>query len=41
MPQSLLRNHVLKTLSSEDFALLRPSLHHVELNIKDQLEVSY
>ncbi|MER9825200.1 Crp/Fnr family transcriptional regulator [Mesorhizobium sp. M0115] len=41
MPQSLLRNHVLKTLSSEDFALLRASLHHVELNIKDQLEVSY
>ncbi|MER8940339.1 helix-turn-helix domain-containing protein [Mesorhizobium sp. M0915] len=41
MPQSLLRNHVLKTLSSEDFALLRPSMHHVELNIKDQLEVSY
>ncbi|ESY39452.1 Crp/Fnr family transcriptional regulator [Mesorhizobium sp. M0152] len=41
MPKSLLRNHVLKTLSSEDFARLQPSMHHVELGIKAQLEVSY
>ncbi|MFU0506237.1 Crp/Fnr family transcriptional regulator [Pseudaminobacter sp. NGMCC 1.201702] len=41
MPQSLLRNHVLKALSSEDFALLQPSMHHIELNIRAQLEVSY
>ncbi|MER9632876.1 Crp/Fnr family transcriptional regulator [Mesorhizobium sp. M0228] len=41
MPQSLLRNHVLKTLSPEDFELLQPSMHHVELGIKAQLEVSY
>ncbi|MER8843151.1 Crp/Fnr family transcriptional regulator [Mesorhizobium sp. M0913] len=41
MPQSLLRNHVLKALSPEDFALLQPSLHHIELDIKDQLEVAY
>ncbi|MER9307610.1 Crp/Fnr family transcriptional regulator [Mesorhizobium sp. M0496] len=41
MPQSLLRNHVLKTLSSEDFALLQPSMHHVELDIKARLEDPY
>ncbi|MER8434929.1 Crp/Fnr family transcriptional regulator [Mesorhizobium caraganae] len=41
MPQSLLRNHVLKTLSSEDFALLQPSLHQVELEIKTRLEVAH
>lgn len=41
MSQSLLRNHVLRTLSPEDFALLQPSLHHIELDIKDQLEVAY
>ncbi|MGX9178254.1 Crp/Fnr family transcriptional regulator [Mesorhizobium sp. BHbdii] len=41
MPQSLLRNHVLKTLSSEDFALLQPSIDHVELAIKAQLEIQY
>ncbi|MGX9574016.1 hypothetical protein [Mesorhizobium sp. f-mel] len=41
MPQSLLRNHVLKTLSSEDFALLQPSIHHVELAIKAELEIQY
>ncbi|MER8757981.1 hypothetical protein NKH69_20215 [Mesorhizobium sp. M0976] len=41
MPQSLLRNHVLKTLSSEDFALLQPSLRQVELGIKTWLEVAH
>lgn len=41
MPQSLPRNHVLKALSPEDFALLRPSMHRVELGIKAQLEVAY
>jgi CRP-like cAMP-binding protein len=41
MPQSLLRNHVLKTLAPEDFALLQPSMHHVELGLKAQLESSY
>ncbi|WP_352857777.1 hypothetical protein [Mesorhizobium sp. M1163] len=41
MPQSVLRNHVLRALSPEDFARLQPSLHRVELDIKDQLEVAY
>lgn len=41
MPQSHLRNRVLKALSSEDFALLKPSLHHVELGLKAQLEIPY
>ncbi|MER8628973.1 Crp/Fnr family transcriptional regulator [Mesorhizobium opportunistum] len=41
LPQSLFRNQVLKALSSQDFALLRPSLRHVELDIKDQLEVAH
>lgn len=41
MPQTLLRNHVLKTLSPEDFARLQPSLHHVELDTKARLEVPY
>lgn len=41
VPQSLLRNHVLRTLSSEDFALLQPSMRHVELGIKAPLEVAY
>ncbi|MEV8644824.1 Crp/Fnr family transcriptional regulator [Mesorhizobium ciceri] len=41
MPQSLLRNQLLNALSSEDFALLQPSLHQVELAIKSQLEVAY
>jgi CRP-like cAMP-binding protein len=40
VPQ-LLRNHILKALSPEDFALLQPSMHHVELGIKDRLEVPY
>ncbi|MBZ9996141.1 MULTISPECIES: Crp/Fnr family transcriptional regulator [unclassified Mesorhizobium] len=38
MPQSIFRNHVLKTLSPEDFTLLQPSMHHVELGIKARLE---
>ncbi|WP_254027353.1 Crp/Fnr family transcriptional regulator [Mesorhizobium ventifaucium] len=38
---SLPRNHVLKTLSPEDFALLLPSMHHVQLDLKAQLEVPY
>ncbi|KAA3448603.1 cyclic nucleotide-binding protein [Mesorhizobium sp. SARCC-RB16n] len=38
MPQSLLRNYVLKTLAAEDFALLQPSMHHVVLDIKARLE---
>ncbi|WP_348643989.1 Crp/Fnr family transcriptional regulator [Mesorhizobium sp. WSM4310] len=41
VPQSLLRNHVLQALSPEDFALLQPSMHHVELGVKDRLEVPY
>src|SRR5438445_6720596 len=41
MPQSHLRNQVLKALSPEDFALLQPSLHRIELDIKAQLEVAY
>ncbi|WP_250888825.1 Crp/Fnr family transcriptional regulator [Mesorhizobium sp. dw_380] len=41
MPQSLFRNQVLNALSPQDFALLRPSLHHVELDIRDQLEVAH
>ncbi|MBZ9669596.1 Crp/Fnr family transcriptional regulator [Mesorhizobium sp. ES1-3] len=41
MPQSTFRNHVLKTLTPEDFARLRPSMHHVELAIKAQLEIAY
>ncbi len=41
MPQSFIRNHVLKALSPEDFALLQPSMHHVELDIKARLEVPY
>src|SRR5882757_445467 len=41
MPQSLHRNHVLKTLAPEDFALLQPSMHYVELGIKAQLESPY
>jgi hypothetical protein len=32
---------VLKALSPEDFALLMPSMHHVELNLKAQLEIPY
>lgn len=35
------RNRVLKSLSPEDFALLRPSLHRVELDIKAQLEIAH
>jgi CRP-like cAMP-binding protein len=38
---SLPRNHLLKALSAEDFALLLPSMHHVQLNLKAQLEVAY
>ncbi|TPI65040.1 Crp/Fnr family transcriptional regulator [Mesorhizobium sp. B3-1-7] len=41
MPQSILRNHVLKTLAPEDFSLLRPSMHRVELPIKARLEEPY
>ncbi|TPL00435.1 MULTISPECIES: Crp/Fnr family transcriptional regulator [unclassified Mesorhizobium] len=41
MPQSTFRNHVLKSIAPDDFALLQPSIHHVELGIKDQLEVRY
>ncbi|MEI9405898.1 Crp/Fnr family transcriptional regulator [Mesorhizobium argentiipisi] len=41
MPQSTFRNHVLKSLAADDFALLQPSMHHVELGIKEQLEVPY
>ncbi|MGO4642445.1 Crp/Fnr family transcriptional regulator [Mesorhizobium sp. 2RAF45] len=41
MPQSLLRNQVLKSLSPEDFALLQPSMSHIELGIKAQLEIAY
>ena len=41
VPQSLLRNHILKALSPEDFGLLQPSMHHVELGIKDRLETPY
>ncbi|TJV19000.1 MAG: Crp/Fnr family transcriptional regulator, partial [Mesorhizobium sp.] len=41
MPESLFRNRVLKSLSPEDFALLRPSLHRVELDIKAQLEIAH
>ncbi|WP_246676103.1 MULTISPECIES: hypothetical protein [unclassified Mesorhizobium] len=41
MPQSSFRNHVLNTLTPEDFALLRPSMHHVELAIKAGLEIAY
>ncbi|WP_348626232.1 Crp/Fnr family transcriptional regulator [Mesorhizobium sp. WSM3626] len=41
MPQSTFRNHVLNTLTPEDFALLRPSMHHVELAIKARLEIAY
>ncbi|WP_287254817.1 Crp/Fnr family transcriptional regulator [Mesorhizobium sp.] len=38
---SLPRNHVLKALSAEDFALLLPSMHQVQLDLKAQLEVPY
>ncbi|WP_287223781.1 Crp/Fnr family transcriptional regulator [Mesorhizobium sp.] len=38
---SLPRNHVLKALSAEDFALLLPSMHYVQLDLKAQLEVAY
>ncbi|TPM84151.1 Crp/Fnr family transcriptional regulator [Mesorhizobium sp. B2-3-3] len=41
MPQFILRNRVLQALSPEDFALLQPSMHHVELAIKAPLEDSY
>ncbi|ESY87380.1 Crp/Fnr family transcriptional regulator [Mesorhizobium australicum] len=41
MPQSTLRNHVLKTLTPEDFGLLWPSMHHVELALNARLEVAY
>jgi CRP-like cAMP-binding protein len=41
LPQSLLRNQVLKALSSEDFALLQPALHHAELGVRTQLEIAY
>ncbi|RWO84042.1 MAG: Crp/Fnr family transcriptional regulator [Mesorhizobium sp.] len=41
MSQVLLRNRVLNALSPEDFALLRPSMHRVELGIKAQLEIAY
>ncbi|MBZ9697523.1 Crp/Fnr family transcriptional regulator [Mesorhizobium sp. CO1-1-9] len=41
MPQSTFRNHVLKTLTPEDFGLLRPSMHHVELAIKARLEIAH
>ncbi|WP_245279170.1 Crp/Fnr family transcriptional regulator [Mesorhizobium loti] len=41
MPQSTFRNYVLKSLTAEDFALLRPSMHHVELAIKARLEIAY
>ncbi|MER9188278.1 Crp/Fnr family transcriptional regulator [Mesorhizobium australicum] len=37
MPQSAFRNHVLKSLSPADFALVQPSLHHVVLGDKAQL----
>jgi CRP-like cAMP-binding protein len=38
MPQSTLRNELLKSLSQEDFELLKASLRHVELAIKTGLE---
>ncbi|RWA97455.1 Crp/Fnr family transcriptional regulator [Mesorhizobium sp.] len=38
---SLPHNHLLKALSPEDFALLLPSMHHVQLDLKAQLEVPY
>ncbi|WP_224544564.1 Crp/Fnr family transcriptional regulator [Mesorhizobium sp. CA16] len=38
MPQSVLRNHILKTLAPKDFALLQPSMHRVDLAIKARLE---
>ncbi|TPK65516.1 Crp/Fnr family transcriptional regulator [Mesorhizobium sp. B2-4-19] len=41
MPQSNFRNDILKTLAPEDFALLQPSMHRVELAIKARLEVSH
>lgn len=41
LPESLFRNPVLKSLSPEDFALLRPSLHRVELDIKAQLLIAH
>ncbi|MEI9401751.1 Crp/Fnr family transcriptional regulator [Mesorhizobium argentiipisi] len=41
MPQSTFRNHVLKTLTPEDFALLRPSMNRVELAVKVRLEIAH
>ncbi|MBZ9711560.1 hypothetical protein LB543_33300 [Mesorhizobium sp. ESP7-2] len=41
MPQSTFRNHVLKNLTPEDFARLRPSMHRVELAVKARLEIAY
>ncbi|MEI9405693.1 Crp/Fnr family transcriptional regulator [Mesorhizobium argentiipisi] len=41
MPQSAFRNHILKSLAPDDFALLQPSMRHVELGIKEQLEIPY
>lgn len=38
MLQSNLRNHLLSNLNGDDFALLQPYLHPVELDIKTTLE---
>lgn len=38
MPQSSFQNFILKSLASEDFALLRPHIHRVELSVKTCLE---
>ena len=38
MPQSIIRNELLKALSPEDFELLRPSFRRVELEARDTLE---
>ena len=40
MPQSAIRNELLKSLSPEDFALLHPSFRRVELEIKTSLETA-
>src|SRR5690554_554047 len=39
MPQTI-RNRLLKSVSSEDFALLEPSLQHFELRVRETLEMA-
>ncbi|TPJ31620.1 MULTISPECIES: Crp/Fnr family transcriptional regulator [unclassified Mesorhizobium] len=41
MPQLNLRNYILKSIAAEDFALLQPSMHRVELAINARLEEPY